>query len=445
MDEKEVLLKEIQALIDKSQAGTAKKAEIEKDIADINKRIESLTSKEIDELKKSVDELAKKNEALENVSKEQGLVIAKMKNQSLEPAKKMSFREALKEAIMEKKDMCLVEKKDDNGERLSLKDYFTDKGNKNTPVFVVKDAVDMLQSAIVGNYAQYMRLAELDPKRVGIPLTVYPHVLEVFPQKQLNRPTMSLLVVYTYTDGSATKVEGTASAKSSFLLKTVEFKSFAIATHFKISDETLDDLNEALDEISITAPDKILDKVDSKIFADAGDGSTDIQGLFVGGTTCTDFVAATYADLVVGANTIDLIAKMKLAVRKNKYRANFVGLNATDIDNIQSLKDQLDNSISDRRLVFAADGTLVKIAGLTVVENDQITAGTCVVGDSAQAMIGVRKALSLEIALDGTDFTEGQKTVRLTIRLAFGVRDKAAFQYSADMASDLNTITKTAA
>lgn len=440
--EKEALLNEITAKVTKlvtdATKDNVKKSDIEKAVNEINDKITNLTSKEIDTLKTKVDQMIE-------ASKAQGLEMAKLKNQSSESAKKMSFREALKEAIMEKKDMCLVEKKDDNGERLSLKDYFTDKGNKNTPVFVVKDAVDMLQSAIVGNYAQYMRLADLDPKRVGIPLTVYPHVLEVFPQKQLNRPTMSLLVVYTYTDGSATKVEGSASGKSSFLLKTVEFKSFAIATHFKISDETLDDLNEALDEISITAPDKILDKVDSKIFADAGDGSTDIQGLFVGGTTCTDFVAATYGSSVTGANLIDLIAKMKLAVRKNKYRANFVGLNATDIDNIQSLKDQLDNSISDRRLVFAADGTLVKIAGLTVVENDQITAGTCVVGDSAQAMIGVRKALSLEIALDGTDFTEGQKTVRLTIRLAFGVRDKAAFQYSADMASDLATITKTAA
>jgi HK97 family phage major capsid protein len=131
---------------------------------------------------------------------------------------------------------------------------------------------------------------------------------------------------------------------------------------------------------------------------------------------------------------------MKLAVRKNKYKPKFVGLNSTDIDKIQSLKDQLDNSISDRRLVFNADGDLVKIAGLRVVENDYITADTAIVGDTAQAMIGVRKAMTMEIGLNSTDFTEGQKTVRLGLRLAFGVRDKAAFQYSSGLTADLATI-----
>lgn len=434
----------VKELIENGMKGSVKVEDINKQISDINADIAKLTNEQIKTLKDSIDELTKKNETLTEASKAQGLELTKLKSGPT-PEMKMTFREAIKQAILEKKDSVLTQKNDDNGERLSLKDYFNEKGNKTSPVFTIKAAVDMLQSNIVGNYVNNIRLTQLDPQRVGIPLTVYPHVLDVFPQKGISRPFMSLLVVYTYWDGSGTKTEGSASGKSSFLLKTVEFKAFNIATYFSLSDETLDDLEEVLDEISVTAPDKVLDQIDTKVLADAGDGSTDIQGLLVGGTTCTDFVSATYAATVAGANTVDLIAKMKLAVRKGKYKANFVGLNATDIDNIQSLKDQLDNSISDRRLVFDIEGNLVRIAGLRVIENDAITANTCVVGDSTQAMIGVRKAMTLEIGLNGTDFTEGQKTVRLGVRLAFGVRDKAAFQYSADMASDLGVITKVSA
>lgn len=431
----------VKALVADAMKDGVKAVDINKQIAEINEQIKGLTSKQVDQLKADIDAQNLLINQLTEASKAQGLEMAKLKNGTT-PETKMTFREAIKQAIMEKKDTMIVQKSDTDGERLSLKDYFSEKGNKTSPIFTIKAAVDMLQSNIVGNYVNNIRLTQLDPQRVGIPLTVYPHVLDVFPQKNISRPFMSLLVVYTYWDGSGTKTEGSASGQSSFLLKTVEFKAFNIATYFSVSDETLDDLEEVLDEISVTAPDKVLNAIDAKVFADAGDNSTDIRGLFVGGTTCTDFVAGTYAATVEGANTVDLIAKMKLAVRKEKYKANFVALNATDIDNIQSLKDQLDNSISDRRLVFDIDGNLVRIAGLRVVENDSIAANACVVGDSTQAMIGIRKAMTMEIGLNAADFTEGQKTVRLGLRLAFGVRDKAAFQYSADMASDLGTITK---
>ena len=450
--DKETLLNEItlqvKSLVSESTKDGAKKEDIEKAVKELNEKIKGLggDSEALKTLNERVEKLAKENEVLIKASKEQGEVMAKMKNDTGTPAKRKSFREAIKDAIMEKKDMVLTTKNDDNGERLSLKDYFVEKGNKNSPLFTIKDGVDvlkteMLESSIVQSNVQLLRLTELDPRRVGIPLTVYPHVLEVFPQKQLNRPSMSVLVAYSYADGVGTKTEGGASSISSFLFKTVEFKSFTIATFFTMSDETLDDLGEALDEISIIAPDKILDSIDSKILQDGGNGTTDIMGLFVGGTTCTDFVPATYASLVAGANIIDLISKMKLSIRKLKYKPNFVALNATDIDNIGSLKDQLDNSISDRRLVFNANGELVKICGLTVVENDAITADQCVVGDTSQAIIGIRKAITMEIGLNAADFTEGQKTVRLTTRLAFGVRDKAAFMFTNQMAADTTTIT----
>jgi hypothetical protein len=39
----------------------------------------------------------------------------------------------------------------------------------------------------------------------------------------------------------------------------------------------------------------------------------------------------------------------------------------------------------------------------------------------------------MEIGYNGTDFVEGQKTVKLSVRLALGVRDKAGVVYVDDI------------
>lgn len=445
--EKEALFQEIDARI-KNLFETSEKATQEvidkqvKLLQDATDKLSDEGKKELDEkLKSQIDDISDKQEKILKTHEEMGLAIKKLEDNKSSRVVPKSFRECIKEAILEKKDQVLAEKNDDWGKRLSLREYFKKNGSRATmPEMILKAAVDMLQSNIVQSEVQLVRLTELDSQRVSIPLTIYPHALTVFPKKRIVKPSMSLLVAYSYEDGAGTKTEGSAGSKSSFLWKTIQFPSFYINTHFTLSDETLDDLEETLDEVGIVAPDKILDNIDGQIFQDGGNGTTAIQGLFVGGTTCTDFVASTYEDTVDGGNLVDLIAKMKLAVRKLKYRPNFVGLNSTDIDRIQCLKDQLDNSIADRRLVFNANGDLVKIAGLSVVENDSITANTCIVGDTSKAMIGIRKDMTMEIGYNSADFTEGQKTIMIKTRLAFGVRDKAAFQYSSDMDTDLNTI-----
>lgn len=438
MTEEEKLLKTIEEAVNKASNGKIDKATLDKELATINAEIAKLTSEKIDKLAADYADLTSKYDNVVSASKDQGTELAKLKAGQIENVKPKGFVESIKEALMAKKGL-LTEVNDDYGQRLSFKKYF-EENKASGPIEINKIAVDMLQSNIAGNYVNNIRLTQLDPQRVGIPLAPYPHALDVVPTKPIAKPYMSLLVVGTYTDGSATKTEGNSAGQSSFLLTTVEFKAFNIAAYFTISDETLDDLDEVLAEIAVTAPDKLHDAIDAKIFADAGNGSTDIRGLFVNGATCTDFVASTYSGTVPGANLVDLIEKMKLTGRKAKYKMNIVGLNADDISKFNGLKDQIDNSIMDRRLVFNAMGELVSICGLAVIENDSITTDTCFVGDSRMYQIGLRKGMSLEIGLNSDDFVDFRKTARLSVRLAFGVRDKAAFIYSSGMAADVNTL-----
>jgi len=435
--DKELLLDEIKGLITDSQKENVTIKDLNAKIESINKKIEeSLDNAGMKALKDSVDKLLQ--------ATADNAAAIKAINETPQPQGKKgtvkTFREAIEEAIMEKSAGILVEKNDDNGKRLSLKDYFTEKGNKTTPVYTLK-AVDMLESAIVQTNVATVRLTELDPNRVSIPLTIYPHVLEWMPSKGITRPYMSVLVVYSYSDGAGTKTEGSAPTQSSFLLKTVEFKAFTIATYGTLSEETLDDLPEAMDEIAMVFPSKIQDNVDGQILGTAGDDSTALAGLGTANKH-TDYSGSAYAAAIPGANMVDLIDLMASEVRANKYMPDFVVMNPQERLILGQLKDLLNNSISDRRITFDTLGRPVYVSGLRIFESTGITADTMFVGDSKQVLIGKRKEMTLEIGYNGTDLTEGQKTVVVKIRVAFAVRDKAAIVYSATVDTDWNALVK---
>jgi hypothetical protein len=132
---------------------------------------------------------------------------------------------------------------------------------------------------------------------------------------------------------------------------------------------------------------------------------------------------------------------MKHQCEANKYRPDVVIMNPLDISLLVDKKDQIDNSLTDRRLAFDSFGNLVAFNGLRIIASTAQTADTLAVVDSKQLMIGKRKDMTMEIGYNGTDFTEGQKTVVIKVRLAFGVRDEAAVIYCSGLAAAVAAIT----
>ncbi len=393
MNEKEKLLLEIKALISDSTKESVDKATLEARITELNDKIAKLSKPEIDSLPEAVNKLIQatsENTAAINAMKEKP-----MKVQIEKPlSKKDQFKQALLDAFVEAgKNVpgLIKEVTDSNGTRLSARDYFTKLGNKHSPEMTLKVAVDFLESNIVQSNVATVRLTELDPNRVSIPLTIYPHVTEWMPGKTITRPTMSLLVVYSYEDGAGYKTEGSAASQSSFLLKTVEFKSFVIGTYGTLSDETLEDLPEAMEEVARTFPSKILDNVDTHILGTLGDDSTALAGLFTSNKMTAFASGTTYLASTANANKIDVIAKMKLQCKKNKYIPDSVIMNASDIEALAAEKDQLDNSKLDRRIVYNAIGEPVAICGLRLYLSEAMTADTVAVVKSDMLQIGDRR------------------------------------------------------
>jgi hypothetical protein len=437
MEERELLLKEIKGLIADSQKENVNKADLEKTIKELNERIAKLDNADIKALKESVDKVIQAT--ADNAAAIKALAEVPAKKDQ----KPMTFKEALVAAVQEAAKnvpSLLVEKNDDLGKRQSLKDYFAILGNKNTPEMVIK--TDMTEANIVQSNVATVRLTELDPNRVTTPLTIYSHVLDWMPVKGITKKYMSLLVVYSYSDGAGTKTQGSTATISSFLLKTVEFVSATIGTKFRVTDESLDDLPEVMEEIALVGPSKIKDNVDYQILGSAGDDTATIKGLFAA-SKHTDFTGSTtYAATIVAANEIDVIATMKLQAAASNYKLTDVIMSPTDVHIIAAQKDQLDNSRIDRRVAFDALGNPVAVCGLMIRENAKMSANTVVGVDRAMLQIGDRKQMTLEVGYDGNDFTEGFKTVRINVRLAFGVRDPLAVIYCDDLSTAVTNITK---
>jgi len=444
------------ALLNKATQGHIKKEDFDTEIKKLNDSYKKLSDDSITELKKRVDEYAKGNQdaidaatkAQEEV-KELKLDLKKFQEKAIDPSNKdkvTSFRQALKDAFNEmntKTGGAVIKTiKDSNGERLSMSEYFQNGGKQAvTPVMQIKTLVDMLESSIVQNQVQLVRLTELDPNRVGFPLNPYQHAVAIFPIKNMAKPAMSILVAYEYENGAGAKTEGSAPSKSSFKLKTVEFKACVIATYFTLSEETLDDLEEVMDEIAIIAPDKILDNFDDKVFRTTGaDDSTDILGLF-SSSKSTAFAFNTYIGEFELGNLIDLIQTMKLQAEGNGYRPDMVGLHPRDLNKLAAEKNTLSDDLNTRRVFYDNLGQPTFVCGLKIVLNAEIAANTCFVADSRMVWIGRRKDMQLTIGYNGTDFTEGQRTVMISIRLAFGVRDPLAVIYSASNTQNIAWIT----
>lgn len=431
--------------------------EVEKIVNKLNKDASKLTEEGMKSLKENLDKIHKEGQEaltkelneLKEALKTQSAEVKKLTDSGVDAAKNnkpFTFRQALKDAFMEKKEGVLSEVNDDYGKRFSLKGFFEKNGNQaRTPVMTLKAPVDM-HEGVIGfasgdTQNNNLRLTALDPNRVSIPLNIYPHVMDVYQVKSINKPYMALLVVYSYENGAAVKPEGVAAAKSSFKFKTVIFPAFFISTYFNLSDETLDDLDEAMDEIALVAPDKIMDAIDAMIDRTGGDDVNSIKGILHADKS-TAYARQLPANSVDGAYLVDLIADMKLQCEKNRYKPNIVKLDPTALVALAAQKNSFDDSKTDRRVTYDTLGQPTAVCGLRIVQSNDIGVDAVLVLDNKQPWIGRRKDLTMEIGYNGTDLVEGQKTVIMKIRIAFGVRDKAAIIYCADAPTAIANLLK---
>jgi hypothetical protein len=171
--------------------------------------------------------------------------------------------------------------------------------------------------------------------------------------------------------------------------------------------------------------------IDTKLAVGAG-GANDIEGLYTAAPTFTA-VASGIAD----ANIKDLVRKMRTSIvktRGSKYAPNFVAANSDVIDSYILKKDANNN--------YMFDMNTGQIAGLDIVEDNNLADDTLVVGDGRFGRIYEMGGITLSEGYQGAQFVQDLKTIKARARLLFLIRnvDKTGFLKSTGIAADLVTL-----
>ena len=408
MDEnkvKEIFQQELESL--KGSLGEFVKPE------DMHKEIESLKTEIQEQDIKGLDE---KLGELEKAAERQGEILTELKSRG--PAQKQTFKDLLKENVDKLNSLADVGAEEALKHRLNL----TTSAKAVTAASAIDDTMAFRDPEIgkIQRGQEWMR--------------------NLFNVVNLGRNTHGSVRWYeqnSITDNTAMVAEANAPASASdqdWIEKTLSGKRIKAFT--KISRDQLKDIDFVESEVRDIVMKSMRLQENSQLYTGDGTGNN-IEGIF---TKAPAF--DTTGIEVESPNLFDLVNKGKTQIRtasKDGFFPNNVVLNPEDIDLIRLAKD------SQGRYLFpewAMNGMNV-MAGMGLTENSLANANTLLMGDFNYGTVYVWDGLNIEMGYEGSDFKDGLITVLAYERLNLRVKDTDtnAFLKSADIASDLTTIT----
>lgn len=326
---------------------------------------------------------------------------------------KEANQKALDQLIAERKDIKLAGQKEKTaeqvmGEAMQAKsaDLLSLKNNKNFGgvSFDVKAAGTMLMANYTGGT---YGLTSWDPEFVRVPLR-QPFIRQIVSV----RPVSSMYVAWAEQanrDGAvATVAEGAAKPQIDFDWVEATKKVEKIAGYVKTSKEVLADIANASAEINQELVQLIQVKLDDQLLS--GNGTTpNLKGILTYAPTIS--VASTVLALgVEQANNADVIRAAVWFIEAagfGSYRPNYVILNPIDAAFMDVSKTS--QGIYVMPPFSSTNGAT--IAGLRVITNTAITAGTFLVGDFSKDILGIREEINIQIGYENDDFTKNLVTI----------------------------------
>lgn len=404
---------------------------------------EALSALEVKSQKFTNDQFAELNTKMAQVEQELISARAELKAAKETPKtelnKKSGFGTIFRESL--EKDGLIEEVVIDpitNKKAVTIKNW-----NRNDLKIQTKAAIDMTSAltlipgstpgTAIGYLTDYSKMQD-----VQINLSKDQHVVFFLPTDPITGEFMGVLVEYDFVDGAAVTTQGDAPAKSSLKFKTVEYKVLDYDVLIRVHKNMLKDVPRLESKLNRIVPDKVLGALDAAVFSTAGDNSATAWGMYFAG----NYVAFSAADLgtVDNPNLINLIGKMVLQAELADQDVNTVILHPSLLNGIRQEKDELGNSVQDRNIVFNSNGQVVSIWGLNVKLNKKQTVNRVTVMWDQAVEIGILEDISYEIGTDADDFSKGFRTIRFTMRAAFGVGKPGAIILSANPDSDIASI-----
>lgn len=150
--------------------------------------------------------------------------------------------------------------------------------------------------------------------------------------------------------------------------------------------------------------------METELFTGLGTGNT-ISGAK---TLATTFSAGANALAINNANEFDVLDALALQVEVAFGTANAVYIHPSTWSLMKGLKDSTNRPIWKD---YVNENGVVNYAGMNIFTSTAVTAGEFIGGDMEVLHVLFRDALTVQIGLDGNDFTNNVKTIIVEQRL----------------------------
>jgi HK97 family phage major capsid protein len=260
---------------------------------------------------------------------------------------------------------------------------------------------------------------------------------EYFPKIQVGTGNHNGTIAYIDWDEATTvKAADVVAEGAPFDESTATFKGYTlplrkIGDTLPVSEEFLEDEVMAAAELDLFLTANVENKIDEQIVNGDNLGEN-LKGIF---SSVPAFTPA--ASGITDANIYDLCIKVMESITATggaKYRPDFVAMNIVDINKLKLKKDLDNNYIFDRQDE--------RLAQLNIIEDNNVTANTLVVGDSRFARIYEMGGVVLSKGSVNAQFSEDMMTIKARKRLAFLIReaDKTGFKKVTSISAALTTL-----
>lgn len=336
---------------------------------------------------------------------------------------------ANKEVSTFKKESSIKEALTANSEAIkSLKDNRDAQWVKMT----VKTVGTMLESANVsgGNVPVEQRIAVFN--------TIASRRVQLMDLVSRGRAT-SNIISWVYQSGKEGAAGGTAEGDTKnqidFNLVVASQAVVKRTAFIKVSTEMLDDIDFIESEIN----NELLRELNKDIELTAYSGNGTAPAMNGVRTTGTAFTAGDFALAIDNANQVDVlvVAVNQIAIAEQPEPTAIL-MHPTDVAKLLVIKVSATDKRYVERLVMVA-GQL-SLDGVPIIKTTLVTAGTYLVGAFNLATLYDLGSVSIEMGLDGNDFTKNLRTIIAEFRGAMVVKnnDRTAFvkgTFATDMAA----------
>jgi HK97 family phage major capsid protein len=335
------------------------------------------------------------NDSLIAIMKEQGAEIAMLKNGNAEVNENVTFKQALAKVLDSKKSEIEAVIKE----------------QKAPLIFNVnKAAVVMGDGTTIGSGSTQVTLTS----NTGVISPIRRREEKYLQSVSVGTINGARALWIEETDEQGTPIfvaEGASKVQLSSLWVEKTAPVQKIAVYGKVTTELMADLPQLMAYIQSSLMKRLSVKLETELFTGLGTGNT-ISGAK---TLATTFSAGANSLAIDNANEFDVLDALALQVEVANGVANAVYINPSTWAKMKSLKDTTNAPIW-KDYVNPTTG-IVNYNGLNIFTSTAVTAGEFIGGDMEVLNVLYRDNLTIQIGLDGNDFTNNVKTIIVEQRL----------------------------